>query len=568
MSLPWSDQNKYTNERYPAIFDLVSGYLGSEIAIERNINKIDRTSIMLDAIDSMIMDLDVSGSVVNIESKNNFMDINIGLLIGYPLANHFRKQDKKEINKAFANIAEGFSNRVKGEYEYKDRNGISHPIQLTIYPCQNKNQPDGFTVVCRDISMRKNSDSRFYNLLESAPDAIIIIDQNGTIVTVNEQCTLLFGYEKNELIGHKIEMLLPEHLRDAHEGMREGYLDNPQGRLMSKSPNLMGRHKSGQLKSVEISLSSFSQDNGIQTIAIVRDVSYRRVREDEFTRLGFATDHSPDPVIEVDASGRVLYSNKIAAVLSFDDTGSDAYKNVIEQYKNTHGNEHTPHILPRNLELGGRIYRQQVRHAQGMDSYFVYFRDITESQNISQKLGIKEKTDSLTGLSNRIAYIASVKDAINRSNILDVSHTILYINLNDFIASNDNVLADSKYHAAFLRMVARLLKDNIRQADTLARLENGKFAVLLEYCPVSKGFQVAEKIKAMLNGARLDWLEKDNTLTVSIGVVEVAKSFDSYNEILASAEAACLSAKENSNNSIYLYNKKSQMLRIRDNVVG
>ncbi|MCW8962549.1 MAG: PAS domain S-box protein [Gammaproteobacteria bacterium] len=573
ISLPGEkDKSLYINNYFPPIFNLVSGFLGAAVHHDKSSRKVDRTDILLNAIDGMILDLDIEGSVINIESENNIMDVNIGLLIGHRLTNHFPDGDKQIIDGAFKRLSAGVVSRVKGEYKFRDRHGVLNPVEITIYPCTTNARCDGFTVVCRNIDQQRiNSEALFNNLLASAPDAIVIADKDGRMVTVNDRCTMLFGYERGELIGQHIEMLLPEQLREAHKAMRERYSKDSHGRIMSENPNLLARHKSGFLKSVEISLSPFKQVSDNLTIAIVRDVSHRKLREDKFRRLAFVTEHSPDPIIELDDSGKVLYSNKIASVLSFDDTESGTYKHVIEQYKNTQSGEQTQDLIPRNLELGGRIYRQKVRHTEGFNSYFIYFRDVTDSQEFSNKLCIKEKTDSLTGLSNRIAFIASLKDAINRANIYDVSHTIIYIDLEVFMNLNSTILEDSKNNEAFLKMVARLLKDNIRQSDTLARLQDGKFAVLLEYCPVSKGFQVAEKIKATLNAATPVWpdgQDENSTLLANIGVVEIAKSFDSYHEILASAETACHSAKENGDNSIFLYNKKSQMLRIKGNVAS
>lgn len=562
ISLPDSARDSvYSDDNYPAVFDLVSGFLGAGISSKQHEKKIDRARLLLEAIDGMALDLDINGKVTDIQSNTNLLDINIGSLIGYRLSDHFVGQDKQEIENVLAKLSAGACKNIRGGYTFRNRHGESQALELSISACLDGDRCDGYIVVCRDIEQQKKSEERFHSLLESAPDTIIIADENGRMVTVNDHCIELLGYEREELVGQYIEMLIPDQLRQAHKGMRDDYSMNPHARLMSTKPDLVAMHKSGRHIPVEIALSPLREGKNNLTIAIIRDITHRKDSESELKRLAFITEHNPGPIIEIDASGRIVYANKSASIFSLDDTLNDVHIHLKEQVEGISKGDEPPEIFSsRDIEVGNRIFQQKIRYAPESDSYFVYSWDTTEAQELSNKLSVKAKTDSLTGLSNRIALIASLKDAINTSNIAAASHTIIYIDLDEFMAISHSLSEEGKN--ALLKMIGCLLKDNVRQADTLARIKNDQFAVLLTHCPVGRGYQVAEKIKAALCESSFACQDKNFNLTASIGVVEIVKSFDSYSEILASVEAACFAARENGKNSICLYNKKLNMQRI------
>lgn len=109
---------------------------------------------------------------------------------------------------------------------------------------------------------------------EAMPDAILVADEAGIIISVNSQFELMFGYHRSEVIGHMPEMLLPEAARARHIKHRQGYVDNPKVRDMGEDLTLMGRRKNGVEFRVLVKLGPVVIPDGVFTIVVIR-----RVRE-------------------------------------------------------------------------------------------------------------------------------------------------------------------------------------------------------------------------------------------------------------------------------------------------
>lgn len=128
-------------------------------------------------------------------------------------------------------------------------------------------------------------DAIFEGLLESAPDAIVIVDTEGRIVMVNRQAERLFGYSREELIGQPVELLVPRALEEAHRNHRLAYMGHPATRPMGIGLELSARRRDGTEVPVEISLSPLETPGGLLVTSIVRDISERKALEGERQRL-------------------------------------------------------------------------------------------------------------------------------------------------------------------------------------------------------------------------------------------------------------------------------------------
>ncbi|WP_229069380.1 PAS domain-containing sensor histidine kinase [Actinoplanes sp. DH11] len=152
--------------------------------------------------------------------------------------------------------------------------------------------------------MSHPSDAVVIGLLEAAPDAIIGVDRSGLIAVVNAQTVRMFGYDRPELIGQPIELLIPERFRPRHPGFRRGYLGDPRPRPMGAGVALAALRKDGTEFPAEISLSAL--ENEEMVVAAVRDVSDRVRREAKFQGL---LEAAPDAIVGVACSGRITLVN-------------------------------------------------------------------------------------------------------------------------------------------------------------------------------------------------------------------------------------------------------------------
>ncbi len=129
----------------------------------------------------------------------------------------------------------------------------------------------------RDITERKMAEQKFKDLLESAPDAMVIVNHDAEMVLVNAHALKLFGWRREELLGQKIDMLVPERFRATHPDNRNAFFfPQPQVRATGAGLELFGLRKDGSEFPVEVSLSPLETSEGTLAITAIRDISERK----------------------------------------------------------------------------------------------------------------------------------------------------------------------------------------------------------------------------------------------------------------------------------------------------
>lgn len=175
-----------------------------------------------------------------------------------------------------------------------------------------RGNPLSFLEINRDITERKKETEKFRNLLESAPDAIVIVNRAGRIQLVNAQTEKLFGYSRQELIGQQVEILVPNRFQAGHAGHRNQYSQKPRTRAMGAGLELYGRRKDGTEFPVEISLSPLETGEGTLISSAIRDITERKRAESMFRDL---LESAPDAMVIVNKEGQIVLTNAQAEKL-------------------------------------------------------------------------------------------------------------------------------------------------------------------------------------------------------------------------------------------------------------
>lgn len=158
------------------------------------------------------------------------------------------------------------------------KSGEEFPVEVSLSPLHTE---EGAVVISavRDVTERANAARTFRELLEAAPDAMVIVDDAGIIVLANSQSDALFGYAREELVGQPVEVLLPDRYRAQHVGHRRGFAAQPRPRAMGAGLELHARRKDGLEFPVEVSLSPIRTADGTLTSAAIRDITEHKAIE-------------------------------------------------------------------------------------------------------------------------------------------------------------------------------------------------------------------------------------------------------------------------------------------------
>jgi len=254
----------------------------------------------------------------------------------------------------------------------------------------NLYQEDDQTIIqcnIRDITERKQvevalreSEQRFRTLVEDSPNALLVVDGTGAIRLVNRAAEHLFGYRRDELLGQRIELLLPQSFRIAHPALRAGFAASPQARPMGVGQDLFVLRKDGVEVPVEIGLSLVETPEGPCTLTVVIDISTRKLAEEALRRHAALIDLSPDAIFIRDLPGTIRFWSHGAATL-YGWTMAEAIGQTVHALLQTQFPEPLENILAQ-LERTGEWAGDLVHRCR--DGHFVTVRSRWRTQRDAQ----------------------------------------------------------------------------------------------------------------------------------------------------------------------------------------
>jgi diguanylate cyclase (GGDEF)-like protein/PAS domain S-box-containing protein len=433
-------------------------------------------------------------------------------------------------------------------------------------------------------------------LLDAAPDAMIIADASGTILYSNGQTEALFGYSEGEMIGKPVEMLLPERFRKHHPSLRASYARNPRLRSMGEQVELYAQHRNGSEFPVEIRLSALQTEEGLLISSVIRDIT-ARVDLPLKVSLLLQSDRAPgersgqadelieareraqgtlncigDAVISTGPAGNVSHLNPVAEKLTGWSLAEARGRPLQDVLTITYDNESEPMLAPQSasVEAGvastsasGTLTRRDgaefaIEHSAtpmhddrgDVIGAVMVFRDVSAARAITQKLAYAAHHDALTGLPNRLLFESRLTQAMALARRHNCEAAVLFLDLDRFKPVNDawgHLVGDR-----LLQSVADLLQRCVRNTDTVSRFGGDEFVVLLsEISRPADAVALAEKI---VHALRIPHTIDGHSLlgTASIGIGLYPHDGSDPQTLLRNADDAMYGAKRSGGNTYRL----------------
>lgn len=297
------------------------------------------------------------------------------------------------------------------------KDGHAIPIQYAATPIHKGDWVVGAVVSFHDITERKAAEAKalarerqFRQLLDSAPDAMVISNEEGMITMVNRKAESLFGYKREELVGWFVEVLVPERYRRKHGGLRNSYISNVSNRVMGVERELYGVAKDGHEFPLEISLAPIETEEGLMISSAIRDITERKQAEQQLQLANATMNKSKNAFFWLTATGQVRYVNDFACtsigysreeligkyVWDFDpDFPPEALPPFWEELKKTG----VKALETRHRRKDGTTFPVEVTAnyitSGGEEHNFVFVQDITERKRTEKILqAAKESSDA------------------------------------------------------------------------------------------------------------------------------------------------------------------------------
>lgn len=185
----------------------------------------------------------------------------------------------------------------------------------------------------------------------------------------------------------------------------------------------------------------------------------------------------------------------------------------------------------------------------------IVVRDVSELRGITRQMSYQASHDALTGLVNRREFERRLEEAIESAHSDVARHVLCYLDLDRF-----KVVNDSCGHMAgdgMLREVAALIKETVRDSDTVGRLGGDEFGLLLVGCPLEKARQIADDVVRKITDYRFVWKDKIFNIGISVGLIEIARDSGAPEEVMSAADSACYVAKKQGNH-VHVYSARDE----------
>jgi len=424
----------------------------------------------------------------------------------------------------------------------------------------------------------------FADLGDRIHEAVLV--HREVILYANRQFASFVGVDRVDLVGRRLaDLVPPEYSELVSENIRRRLSGEPAAERYEI--DMVGLQ--GQLSRLEISSTPVDFDHG--SALLITGVEIIPTQTTPALRLGgdgasepqlLALQSLAEAIIATDKDGRITFLNPAAEHLTgtaaaealgklledivslVDETDRRLLSDPVRQaltsgapvnlsrrallLSRNNGNE-------RSIELSASPIRNS---AQELIGAVVLLHDVTEMRGLARQMSYQATHDALTGLVNRREFERRLEEAIESGHRGDGQHVLCYLDLDRF-----KIVNDSSGHLAgdsMLREVAKLLRDAVRDSDTVGRLGGDEFGTLLVGCPLDKARQIADDLTRSVGEYRFVWKDKIFNIGVSVGLVEISRESGTLEELLAAADTACYVAKKQGSGRVVVYSARDEAL--------
>src|SRR5580692_11663589 len=423
----------------------------------------------------------------------------------------------------------------------------------------------------------------FADLGDRIHEAVLL--HRESIVYANRQFASFVGVDRVELIGRRLADLVPPEYSDL---VSENITRRLAGETAAERYEVDMVGLQGQVSRLEIAstMVEYDRSNALlitgveiiptQTVQALRLAPASVAAEPQLLALQSLA----EAIIATDRDGRVTFMNPAAEQLTGSQASSALGKPLEEVVSLVEESERRllaepvhqaltsgtavnlsrrALLLPsasggeRSIELTASPIRNADREVIGA---VVMLHDVTEMRGLARQMSYQATHDALTGLVNRREFERRLQEGIDSGHRGDGQHVLCYLDLDRFKIVNDtsgHVAGDS-----MLREVAKLLRDAVRDSDTVGRLGGDEFGLLLIGCPLDKARQIADDLTRAVGDYRFVWKDKIFNIGVSVGLVEISRESGTLEELLAAADTACYVAKKQGSGRVAVYSARDE----------
>ena len=417
----------------------------------------------------------------------------------------------------------------------------------------------------------------FQRLVEAVHEAVLL--HRESIVYANGRFAALTGLSSKELVGRKLHELVPDEYKDlVRENTRRRLAGEPAAERYEIE--LVGAQ--GQVSRLELAGALIDQQGDPMLLVTAVEMLPRRLAaapDQERSRALATLQSIGEGVITTDKRGRIDYMNEAAETLT-GSTSLQAVGKTLEEIVTlvdegdrkliadpvrqclTSGVRVTlgrkALLIARSsgeeysVDLGVTPLRNPHHELVGA---VVVLRDVTEQRGLARQMSYQASHDALTGLVNRREFERRLQECLDGARNEQTSHVLCYLDLDRFKVVNDScghMAGDS-----MLREVAALLKDAVRDSDTVARIGGDEFGMLLVGCPLEKARQIADDVCRAVNDYRFVWKDKIFNIGASIGLVEIGRESGTLEEVMGAADSAGYVAKQQGSH-VHVYSLRDE----------